>query len=85
MFIRNRFKSLINYLLKINPKKIIISTNQELNEKNGGVGNDAAIKIYNRLRRYFNTNQLLIKLPYKKDFCVMECDSIKDWYNNRYT
>lgn len=72
--------AILNYLLKRNLDKIIISTNNE----ESGVGNRAADKVYNKLKRYFNHNQLLIKLPYKKDFCEQTCDSIRDWYNERY-
>lgn len=77
--------AVLNYLLKINPKKIIISTNNELDSDNKGVGNEAAIKIYNRLKRYFNLHQLKIYLPVKKDFCEIKEDNIiLDWYNHRH-
>ncbi len=68
--------AILNYLLKINPKHIIISTNNEESE----VGNKAAEKIYNRLKRYFNHHQLQIKLPIKKDFGEMSCEEILKWY-----
>lgn len=75
--------SILNYLLKVNPSKILIATNNEV-DLNGGVGNQAAQKIYNRLKRYFNLNQLKIHLPPKKDFAEIKDDKeILNWYNNR--
>lgn len=78
--------SVVNYLLKINPKMIFISTNNELDSQNGGVGNKAALSIYGRLKKYFNNNQIKIHLPPCKDFAEKECtnDKIKDWYERRY-
>lgn len=69
--------AILTFLIKKNPKKIIISTNNEAS----GVGNTASLKIYNRLKRYFNTNQLQIILPDKKDFCEMSCSEIDNWLN----
>lgn len=77
--------SIVNYLLKINPKTIYICTNNELDSENGGVGNEASKKIFGRLKKYFNLNQIKIYLPPAKDFCEIKDDKIiKDWYNNRY-
>ena len=69
---------IINYLLKINPKKVIISTNQE--QDTSGIGNRASEKIFARLKKYFDLRQLEIRLPYKKDFCDMSISDIKTWY-----
>lgn len=69
---------IINYLLKINPTKIIIATNNE----ESGRGNDASNKIYSRLKRYFDLKRLEIRLPYKKDFGEMLPIEIKTWYEN---
>lgn len=71
--------SVLNFLIKKNPRHIIIATNNEESQ----VGNEAATKIYNRLKRYFNLNQLHIKLPYKKDFCMQTCKENKQWYIDR--
>lgn len=59
----------LNILLKLEPKKIIISLNNDEFIDNGAVGNVAAEKLFNRLCRYFNSNQLEIKAP----------KSAKDW------
>lgn len=74
----------VNYLLKINPKKIFISLNNEI-DFNGGVGNQGAEKVYARLKRYFSHNQIKIHLPPCKDFADKQCteEMIKDWYNKR--
>lgn len=61
--------SVLNFLLKLNPKKIIISLNNDKNNNNAG--NEAAEKMLRRLNRYFNLNQLEIKLPKEH----------KDWNN----
>jgi hypothetical protein len=70
--------AILNFLLKVNPSKIIIATNNE----ESCVGNDAAVKIYNRLKRYFNLDQLQIKLPPAKDFGeISDNKVILDWYS----
>lgn len=66
--------AILNFLLKVNPN-IIIATNNEDSQ----IGNKAAEKIYNKLKRYFNLNQLQIILPYKKDFGEMSCEEIYTW------
>lgn len=72
--------AILNYLLKKNPKKILISTNNEPNNDN--IGNRAAEKVYIRLKRYFSVSQLEIKLPIKKDFGEMTCEEINKWYES---
>jgi hypothetical protein len=72
--------SIINYLLKINPKIIFIATNNEASL----VGNHAADKIYARLKKYFNYNQIKIYLPPCKDFAACAPNQIDNWYKNRY-
>lgn len=52
----------LNYLIKINPQKIIISTNND-KLKGGTAGNLAAEKIYRKLNKYFDSNVLEIKIP----------------------
>lgn len=51
--------SVLNYLLKTNPKKIIISTNNDKNLR----GNTAAEKISDKLKKYFDYHQIEIRLP----------------------
>jgi hypothetical protein len=53
---------ILNYLIKINPQKIIISTNNDKLD-GGKAGNLAAEKIYKKLSKYFDSSILEIKLP----------------------
>lgn len=52
--------SILNYLLKINIGKIYISPNNDHLTNNAG--NDASKKIYKKLSKYFNSNQIKIVL-----------------------
>lgn len=72
--------SILNYCLKIDPKKIFISLNND-SAKNLA-GNIAAEKTLSRLSRYFDKNQLIIALPNKKDFGEMTAEEIIQWKNN---
>jgi hypothetical protein len=69
--------SILNFLLRSDFKKINISFNNDL-EKNSA-GNIASEKGYNKLLRYFDKNQLNIKLPFKKDFGEMTKEEIIEW------
>lgn len=75
---------LTNEIVVLNPNKIILATNNEVN--NNSIGNDAAIKIKNKLNKLFDEQNIIIKLPVKKDFGdMLEQDgaqSIIDWYNS---
>lgn len=52
---------LINALIKLNPRKIIIATNNDDSPEQPG--QKAAEKIYNQLSNYFDENVLEIRLP----------------------
>jgi len=69
--------AILNYCLRIDPKKIYISLNDD--SKNNNVGNLAADKALSKLKRYFDTKQLQIKLPFKKDFGEMTQEEISLW------
>ena len=71
---------ILNYLLKIDVKKIYISLNNDSNKNNAG--NIGAEKTYSRLKRYFDDKQLKIALPTKKDFGEMNEEEILQWKNN---
>jgi DNA primase len=71
---------ILNYLLKIDVKKINISLNNDSNKNNAG--NIGAEKTYSRLKRYFDDKQLKIALPTKKDFGEMNEEEILQWKNN---
>lgn len=54
--------SVLNFLLRINPDKIIISINNDL-INGGSAGNNAACKLEKRLNKYFDRHQIIVKLP----------------------
>lgn len=73
---------LLNYLLRISPKQIIIS----LNNEKSGIGQAASEKLQRRLWKYFDKKQILINLPKNKDFNEWLLTSngkkeIIEWYN----
>lgn len=55
---------IINYLMKVNPTRIIIATNNDSHN----VGQQAATTISRVLARYFNRRNIVIDFPPKKDF-----------------
>jgi DNA primase len=72
--------SILNYCLKIDAKKIYVSLNND--SHNNNAGNIGAEKIYSRLKRYFDDNQIKIALPIRKDFGEMTKEEILQWKNN---
>lgn len=69
---------LLNFLLKIDVKKIIIAFNND--SFNNMAGNLAADKQYKKLLKYFDKNQVSISLPEEgKDFGEMTSEQIKKW------
>ncbi|MEK6883511.1 MAG: toprim domain-containing protein [Nanoarchaeota archaeon] len=66
-----------NFLIKSFPKKILISLNNDINNQKSG--QKAANKIYSKLEKYFDKNQIVIKLPNKKDFGEMTTEEIIEW------
>jgi hypothetical protein len=71
------FSKLISKIIELNPKKIIIATNNE--PDNDMVGNDAAQKIGEKLLKFFDGSVIDIKLPPKKDFGEMTKTEINLW------
>lgn len=67
--------SIINYLVKVNPDTIFVSTNNE----ESGRGNNAAEKIRDKLKLIFDEKKLRIALPPKKDFGVSSRKEILDF------
>ena len=71
--------TVINYLLRIPDVKIVISTDNDF------AGREAADKIYSKLRKYFDYNQISIKIIDKhndlNDFLVQEGqEAIRNFY-----
>ena len=73
---------LMTTLISLNPKKIIISTNNDLSsEHNRGL--ESAAKIFIKLLKYFSIESLIINPPLKNDFGAMQESgtSFDSWYN----
>lgn len=70
--------SILNFLLRASPERIIIATNNE--PENANIGNEAAKVIKNKLKRYFDLEQLEIRLPTRKDFSEMTKEEVLKWY-----
>lgn len=68
--------SIFQYLISLSPNLILVATNNEKSE----VGNKAAIKIKNKLDKFFNPDNVIIKLPNSKDFLDMDVESVKNWH-----
>ena len=69
---------LLSTLVGINPKKIVIATNNDTKHE---VGQTAANKIKERLSLFFNDDRVVIGLPDSKDFGIMADQDILNWYN----
>ena len=71
----------LNILLRLDPDKIFIATNNdELREDGSSPGRDAAQQIEKVLLKHFDARQIEIALPPKKDFGEMNKEQIKAWY-----
>ncbi len=71
--------SIINFLLRFDIDKIFIAFNND--SDNNSAGNEAAKKAKNKLLKYFDSEQVKIKLPEAKDFGEMSKESIYIWKN----
>ena len=72
--------SLLNLLLILDPNEVILSFNND--SENNSAGNKAAKKAKRKLLRYFDSTQVKIKLPTKKDFGEMTRGEITTWAEN---
>lgn len=73
-------QDIINTLIRFSINKIIIAMNND--EGNNMVGNNAAIKIKEKLDNVFDQNTNEICLPTKKDFGDMNKEEITSWRKN---
>lgn len=71
---------LLNKIIALDPRKIIISLNNEPDNKN--IGNEESNKLYEKLVKYFDIKQIEIFLPYKKDFGDQNIEENKKWYTD---
>lgn len=72
---------ILNYLLKIDAKKIIISLD------NDGAGNEASIKMYKKLLKYFDSSviqssQVKDGIKDWNDALLQDKNIIRDWYKS---
>lgn len=71
-------KQIILYLIRQSVEKIVISMNNDIqSEENHGL--IAAEKIKQNLEKFFSSNCIIIKLPFKKDFGDMNSQEIREW------
>ncbi len=69
--------SVLNFILRLDLSRIIVATNNE--PDNNNVGNLAAAKIEKKLLKYFDRRQVMVRLPFKKDFGEMSKEEIVQW------
>ena len=68
----------LNSIIKADPDKIYVSFNDD--SKNNNAGNLAAEKAEKKFKKFFDPNQINIKLPSKCDFGEMTKEEIKSWH-----
>jgi 5S rRNA maturation endonuclease (ribonuclease M5) len=69
---------LLKAILRLDPKRIIIATNNDANL----AGQKAAQKILKRLGEFFDPEQVIISHPIKNDFGDQSPKENINWYNN---
>lgn len=70
----------LSYIIGLDPKRIIIATNND--QDNDEQGQKAAARILLKLRKHFDTTYLGIHLPTRKDFGAMNKGEIHAWYDD---
>ena len=70
--------SLISYIVKLNPKNIIFSFNNDSNSKNNA-GLSGCIKSFFKLISYIDYDKIKIVLPVKNDFGDMDRNDFNQW------
>lgn len=68
--------SVLNLLIKANPRTILICTNNDFH-KSFNSGEDSASKIEAKLLKFFDPHKIVVKLPPKNDFGEMSIEEIK--------
>jgi len=69
---------LLKAILRLDPKKIIIATNNDVNQ----AGQKAAQKMSKKLAEFFDPQQIIISHPTKNDFGEQSTEENLHWYNN---
>ena len=74
--------TLVNLFLKFDVSKITISFNND--SDNNRAGNEASKKAEKKLLKYFDKDQIRVKLPPKNDFGEMDKEEIHEWHQLEY-
>lgn len=69
---------LLKAILRLDPKSIIIATNNDINQ----AGQKAAGKIQKKLSEFFDEQQILIRHPVKNDFGEQTAEENRYWLNS---
>lgn len=72
--------AIVNLLLRYDIDKIYISFNNDA--ENNSAGNEASKKAQNKLLKYFDREQVQIRIPNAKDFGEMSKEEIGEWKKN---
>ena len=72
--------AILNKLLRLDPKDVIVSFNND--SESNHAGNLAAAKAKKKLLRYFDEDQVKIALPIENDFGEMSTAQISEWYTS---
>lgn len=73
--------TLLCFLVGMNPKKIFISFNNDL-DKEENRGEIGAVKSYLKLIKHFDPKKVCISLPTKNDFGDMTPEEVRSWINS---
>jgi len=77
---------LMNYIIGLDPQKIIIATNNDLavedTPEQEAKGPAAARKMKKKLEKFFSEDKMEVRLPTKKDFGEMSKKEILKWYES---
>jgi 5S rRNA maturation endonuclease (ribonuclease M5) len=69
---------LLKAILRLDPKRIIIATNNDVNQ----AGQKAAQKMFKKLGEFFDPEQIIISHPIKNDFGEQSFEENLLWYKN---
>jgi hypothetical protein len=69
---------LLKAILRLDPKRIIIATNNDINQ----AGQKAAQKMFKKLGEFFDPEQIIISHPIKNDFGEQSFEENLLWYKN---
>lgn len=68
----------ISYIVSTGARRVVIATNNE----DSGIGNQAAERLKTKLCAFFSEENVVIHLPYSKDFMEMSEEKIAEWHQS---